>query len=177
MRTEIQRMTEDPQFKERLEALWNFGLKPGSAGTDEGEANTTGVQGERTVQSVIRGALPMLKRAALLSVFVNLVALFPAVFSLQVYDRVIYRGGLNTLVALLIGMAILMAADLILRSFRARVLRVAAVKIDGQIASDLMTKYVNIMKSGGITHAITAKKPAVAAPLAVKGPVTVLQIK
>ncbi|HEY1059045.1 MAG TPA: ATP-binding cassette domain-containing protein [Limnobacter sp.] len=131
-------------FKERLEALWNFGLKPCSTTADENEAGATGIQGERTVQSVIRGALPMLKRAALLSVFVNLVALFPAVFSLQVYDRVIYRGGLNTLVALLIGMAILMAADLILRSFRARVLRVAAVKIDGQIASDLMNKILAI---------------------------------
>ncbi|MCQ8897273.1 ATP-binding cassette domain-containing protein [Limnobacter humi] len=131
-------------FKERLEALWNFGLKSGSNAGEEGEAAALGQQGERTVQSVIRGALPMLKRAALLSVFVNLVALFPAVFSLQVYDRVIYRGGLNTLVALLIGMAILMAADLILRSFRARVLRVAAVKIDGQIASDLMNKILAI---------------------------------
>lgn len=132
-------------FKERLEALWNFGLKPQAHKTaDEPGTELVQLPEGNTVQQVIRGALPLLKRAALLSVFVNLIALFPAVFSLQIYDRVIYRSGLNTLVALLIGMAIILAADLILRSFRARVLRVAAVKIDGQIASLLMNKILSI---------------------------------
>lgn len=124
-------------FKERLEALWNFGLKPEkSSETAADGSSASEVSNSKTVEGVIRSALPLLKRAALLSIFVNLVALFPAVFSLQVYDRVIYRSGLNTLTALLIGMGILLAADLILRSFRARVLRVAAVKIDGQVARD-----------------------------------------
>jgi ATP-binding cassette, subfamily C, bacterial LapB len=127
-------------FKERLEAFWNFGLKPSEENVVNGESKEEG----QTVKYVIRGAFPFLKRAALLSVFVNLVGLFPAIFSLQVYDRVIYRSGLNTLTALLIGMGILLAADLILRSFRARVLRVAAVRIDGEIASRLMNKILSI---------------------------------
>lgn len=132
-------------FKERLEALWNFGLKPEKSGDAAADgSNAVDASNSKTVEGVIRSALPLLKRAALLSIFVNLVALFPAVFSLQVYDRVIYRSGLNTLTALLIGMGILLAADLILRSFRARVLRVAAVKIDGQIASKLMNKILSI---------------------------------
>ncbi|HEX4878421.1 MAG TPA: peptidase domain-containing ABC transporter [Limnobacter sp.] len=131
-------------FKERLEALWNFGLKSDKDQEEGARHDQPSSPDSRAVESVIRGALPLLKRAALLSIFVNLVALFPAVFSLQVYDRVIYRSGLNTLTALLIGMGILLAADLILRSFRARVLRVAAVKIDGQIASKLMNKILAI---------------------------------
>jgi len=126
-------------FKERLESLWNFGLKPAEDAQSLGEAEKG-----QTVKHVIRGTFPLLKRAALLSVFVNLVGLFPAIFSLQVYDRVIYRSGLNTLTALLIGMTIILAADLILRSFRARVLRVAAVRIDGDVASKLMDKILAI---------------------------------
>jgi len=131
-------------FKERLESLWNFGLKPAPEGDGKSEPEHEGPTGSKTVESIVRKAMPLLKRAALLSIFVNLVALFPAVFALQVYDRVIYRSGLNTLTALLIGMGILLAADLILRSFRARVLRVAAVKIDGQIAGRLMNKILAI---------------------------------
>lgn len=133
-------------FKERLEAIWNFGLQQvaGKPGSDEDTESTTPVVSDKTVSGVVRGAFPMLKRAALISVFVNLVGLFPAIFSLQVYDRVIYRSGLNTLTALLIGMAIILSADLILRSFRARVLRVAAVRIDGDIAGRLMNKLLAI---------------------------------
>ena len=133
-------------FKERLESLWNFGLKNKPEGQGDGahEPEQAGPAGSKTVEGIVRKAMPLLKRAALLSIFVNIVALFPAVFALQVYDRVIYRSGLNTLTALLIGMGILLAADLILRSFRARVLRVAAVKIDGQIAGRLMNKILSI---------------------------------
>lgn len=131
-------------FKERLESLWNFGLADEKKQGEVDENTPAAVQDGKVVKSIIRDALPLLKRAALLSIFVNLVALFPAVFALQVYDRVIYRSGLNTLTALLIGMAILLCADLILRSFRARVLRVAAVKIDGQIASRLIDKVLAI---------------------------------
>ncbi|WP_288109174.1 ATP-binding cassette domain-containing protein [Limnobacter sp.] len=133
-------------FKERLEAIWNFGLQQvaGKPSSDNQTESTDSVSADKTVSGVVRGAFPMLKRAALISVFVNLVGLFPAIFSLQVYDRVIYRSGLNTLTALLIGMAIILSADLILRSFRARVLRVAAVRIDGDIAGRLMNKLLAI---------------------------------
>lgn len=133
-------------FKERLEAIWNFGLQQvaGKQASDGEAESTSSVVSDKTVSGVVRGAFPMLKRAALISVFVNLVGLFPAIFSLQVYDRVIYRSGLNTLTALLIGMTIILAADLILRSFRARVLRVAAVRIDGDIAGRLMNKLLAI---------------------------------
>lgn len=78
-------------FKERLEALWNFGLKSERSGEDKADQGSIEPNQSKTVEGVIRSALPLLKRAALLSIFVNLVALFPAVFSLQVYDRVIYR--------------------------------------------------------------------------------------
>ncbi|HEX5485086.1 MAG TPA: ATP-binding cassette domain-containing protein [Limnobacter sp.] len=133
-------------FKERLEAIWNFGLQQvaGKPSSDNQTESPNSVSTDKTVSGVVRGAFPMLKRAALISVFVNLVGLFPAIFSLQVYDRVIYRSGLNTLTALLIGMAIILSADLILRSFRARVLRVAAVRIDGDIAGRLMNKLLAI---------------------------------
>ena len=130
-------------FQERLIALKQYGLKwVNSSETSSHQELKTSKAG--TVKEVIAETVPYLKRAALLSVFVNLVALFPAIFSLQVYDRVIYRSGLNTLTALLIGMVIVLAADLILRSFRARVLRVAAVRIDADIANRLMNKLLAV---------------------------------
>ena len=63
---------------------------------------------------------------------------------MQVYDRVIYRSGLNTLTALLVGMVIILGADLVLRSVRARVLRVSAVRLDAEIANQLMRKLLRI---------------------------------
>lgn len=129
-------------FKERLEALWNFGLRTDS--DDKAKPSEGTAEKGKTVQHIIRQSFPLLKRAALLSVFVNLVGYFPAIFSLQVYDRVIYRSGLNTLTALVIGVVIMLVADFMLRSIRAKFLRIAAVRIDGEISNKLLQKFLAI---------------------------------
>jgi ATP-binding cassette subfamily C protein LapB len=128
-------------FSKRLAELKNFGLK---TTVDESAQRADVPSGERTTKTIIRETMPLLKRAAWLSIFVNLLGLFPAIFSMQVYDRVIYRSGLNTLTALLIGMVVILGADLVLRSVRARVLRVSAVRLDAEIANQLMRKLLRI---------------------------------
>ena len=49
-----------------------------------------------------------------LSLFVNLLALAVPVFTMQVYDRVVFQGGLSTLHGLLIGMIGVLGVDYIL---------------------------------------------------------------
>lgn len=128
-------------FSKRLAELTNFGLSKSEKA--EGQSKGAGKQNRMTAD-IIRETMPLLKRAAMLSIFVNLLGLFPAIFSMQVYDRVIYRSGLNTLTALLVGMVVILGADLVLRSVRARVLRVSAVRLDAEIANQLMRKLLRI---------------------------------
>ena len=129
-------------FSKRLSELKNFGLGAVTEGHSVAKSRT--LDTHRTTKEIVRETMPLLKRAALLSIFVNLLGLFPAIFSMQVYDRVIYRSGLNTLTALLVGMVIILGADLVLRSVRARVLRVSAVRLDAEIANQLMRKLLRI---------------------------------
>lgn len=70
------------------------------------------------------------REIALLSLFLNLLALAVPVFSLQVYDRVVFHAGLNTLAALVIGMVVVVAFDFVLRQARTRIVQSVAVHID-----------------------------------------------
>ncbi|HEU4621124.1 MAG TPA: ATP-binding cassette domain-containing protein [Burkholderiaceae bacterium] len=113
---------------------------PTSEASHEATASTNATQGEhQVIAHAISGSMPTLKRALAVSVVVNIVALLPAVFMLQIYDRVIYRSGLSTLAALVIGMALTLAIDLLLRRRRASMLRDAAVQIDAKISHGLIS--------------------------------------
>ncbi len=88
--------------------------------------------------------LPLKPRFAeifLHSFFINLLALAVPIFSLQVYDRVIGHRGLTTLVALVIGVALALAFDFLLRQARSRMLQSAAVAIDARIGRMLYARF------------------------------------
>ena len=74
------------------------------------------------------------KQVMWLALAINFIALFASLFSLQVYDRVIQKGGLVTLVALIIGMVFALALDQILREGRGVLLRRIGVRIEVVIA-------------------------------------------
>ena len=70
----------------------------------QGRTNTEWLRGvTRPLRSIYREVL-------LLSLFINFLALAVPVFSLQVYDRVIFSSGLTTLQGLVIGMVVVVAA-------------------------------------------------------------------
>ncbi|WP_416897925.1 MAG: peptidase domain-containing ABC transporter [Minwuia sp.] len=71
------------------------------------------------------------------SFIVNLLAIAVPIFVLQVYDRVVFHGGLSTLQGLVIGMFVAVLFDFLLRQGRARLLRSAAVEIDVTLARAL----------------------------------------
>ena len=76
----------------------------------------------------------------LLSLFINFLALAVPVFSLQVYDRVIFSSGLTTLQGLFIGMIVVVAFDYILRQTRGRMMQRAALRIDVGVADKVFKK-------------------------------------
>ena len=79
-----------------------------------------------------------------LSLFVNLLALAVPVFTMQVYDRVVFQGGLSTLHGLLIGMIGVLGVDYILRTSRGRILQTVALRIDVHIGRALFEKLMSL---------------------------------
>ena len=87
-------------------------------------------QTRKWLKPVLRPARGVLREVLMLSLFVNLIALSVPLFVLQIYDRVVFHGGLSTLKALALGMIIALGFDFLLRQARSRILQKAAVQID-----------------------------------------------
>lgn len=85
---------------------------------------------------------PAFREVIAMSAFINILALALPVFILQVYDRVVFYQGLSTLKALIIGVAIAISFDFILRQARARLLQRAAVHIDARLGEALFDKLI-----------------------------------
>lgn len=74
----------------------------------------------------------------------SLLALSAAIYSMQVYDRVIPSDSTNTLMVLTIGVAIVYALELILRTFRAYIIDYAGKKVDLDISEKVFNQGVGI---------------------------------
>ncbi len=83
---------------------------------------------------------PVFKEVLTVSLFVNLIAVAVPVFVLQVYDRVVFHAGLTTLQGLVIGMALVIAFDFILRQTRAKVMQSVALRLDVLVGRRLFEK-------------------------------------
>lgn len=86
------------------------------------------------LQDILRPLEGAYKQVVWIALAINFIALFASLFSLQVYDRVIQKGGLVTLTALVIGMVFALALDQILRQGRGVLLRRVGVRIEVAIA-------------------------------------------
>lgn len=86
------------------------------------------------LQEILQNLQGAYKQVMWLALAINFIALFVSLFSLQVYDRVVQKGGLVTLVALIIGMVFALALDQILREGRGVLLRRMGVRIEVAIA-------------------------------------------
>ena len=81
-----------------------------------------------------------ISKAALISVPISLFALLPSVFALVVFDRVIYRQGVSTLIALLAGIAVTILIEWYFRRLRAEKLREAGALLDWTLSSTLLER-------------------------------------
>ena len=71
----------------------------------------------------LRASARQLAGVAVFSGVVNLLTLSGSLYMLQVYDRVVGHHGVSTLKGLVIGMAVLLVFDFVLRQTRARTSR------------------------------------------------------
>ncbi|MBK8175173.1 MAG: ATP-binding cassette domain-containing protein [Rhodospirillales bacterium] len=88
----------------------------------------------------LRPVWSMYREIMALSLFVNLLALAVPVFVMQVYDRVVFHAGIETLKGLVIGMACILLFDWILRQSRARILQRVALRLDVCVGRSLYEK-------------------------------------
>lgn len=102
------------------------------------------VRTRRWIWDVLQPLLPVFGEVLVLSLFINLLALAVPVFTMQVYDRVIFHSGLNTLAALVFGMGVVLAFDFILRQARARILQRVALRIDASVGRALFQRLVSL---------------------------------
>ena len=73
--------------------------------------------------------------ALLLSLGIALLGLAPSIYATQIMGRFVSHGRTNTLVALLVGLAIAMLGELLLRVMRFRVLSAVAAEADEELAN------------------------------------------
>ena len=92
------------------------------------------------VREILAPLRSLYRDIGIISFFVNLLALAVPVFSMQMYDRVIFNNAFETMTGLLIGMMIVFAFDYILRDARSRMMQRAALEIDVKVGRAL---YVN----------------------------------
>ena len=92
------------------------------------------------LRSLLQPVQGLYREVLALSLFVNLLVLSVPLFVLSVYDRVVFHGGLTTLEALLIGMAVALAFDFVLRQARSRIFQRVALKIDIELGRALFQK-------------------------------------
>ena len=75
------------------------------------------------------------------SLFINILALATPIFVLQVYDRVVFQSGLDTLKALILGVFIALVFDFILRQARSRLLQFISLKVDGRLGDAVFDRF------------------------------------
>jgi len=96
------------------------------------------------LRPLLKPLAPSIREVAALSLFVNVLALGLPVFVLQVYDRVVYYHGFETLYGLVAGILIVIGFDYVLRQARSRILQRAAMLIDINLGQKLYDKFMSL---------------------------------
>ena len=91
------------------------------------------------LRSFLQPLKPVFREVMVMSFFINVMALAVPVFTLQVYDRVIFHAGISTLYGLIVGMVLVLVFDYILRHARSRVMQTVALRVDVHLAADFST--------------------------------------
>ncbi len=87
---------------------------------------------------------PAYRQALVMAFAINMLALLTALFSLQVYDRVVAHAGYASLVALVLGMLLVVAVDYMLRYGRALLLQRVGASIEVGIARDVFKRLMHL---------------------------------
>lgn len=92
------------------------------------------------LSQIVAPLRPVAREILAFSLFVNLLALAVPIFVMQVYDRVIGHSAMETLKGLLIGVALVLLFDYVLKQARSRVMQMVALRMDVEIGTRLFDK-------------------------------------
>jgi ATP-binding cassette, subfamily C, bacterial LapB len=107
------------------------------------ETGSTAINWEKDwLHALMLSVRPAYKQALIVSFFVNLLALASSMFSMNVYDKVVFHSGLYTLAALVIGMLFVMFFEHVLRSVRAELLQQTGVRLEVEIGRRLFGRFL-----------------------------------
>ena len=84
------------------------------------------------------------RQALALSFAINILGLFAAVYSMQVYDHVVGHAGYSTLAALVIGMAIAIVMDHAFRAGRSLLLQRIGARVEVAMARETLHRMLNL---------------------------------
>lgn len=127
----LRKFLTDPAPVEELARRTAAGPAPASWGKD-------------WLHALMLSVRPAYKQALVVSLFVNILALTASVFSLQVYDKVVFHGGLYTLTALVIGMVFVIFFEHALRAARAELLQNIGVRLEIAIGRQLFGRILKL---------------------------------
>ena len=128
--------------RSRIENLWRFLADPGP-NRPAGEDRDAPQDGD-WLRSLMLSVRPAYKQAVIVSLFVNLLALAASVFTLQVYDKVVFHNGMYTLTAMVLGMLFVMFFEYLLRTTRAELLQRTGVRLEVEIGRRLFARFLSL---------------------------------
>src|SRR5215217_3547857 len=99
-----------------------------------------GIELPAEMAEAVRACRPHFVAAAALSFFINLLFLAPAIYMLQVYDRVVATGGKITLAFITIAVALALMTLAMLDALRNRLLVRASLRLEALLASKIMER-------------------------------------
>lgn len=94
--------------------------------------------------SVIKECRGLYRDVIISAVVINFFSVAMPLFVMNIYDRVVPNGAIETLWMLACGVAIVLVADLVLKMVRNYYVELAASRIDVKVSSSLMEKILNI---------------------------------
>jgi PrtD family type I secretion system ABC transporter len=99
-----------------------------------------GIELPKDLAEAVEACRPHFLAAGVFSLFINLLFLAPAIYMLQVYDRVVATGGKATLLFITIALAISLLALSALDAIRNRLLVRASIRLDALLAPKILRR-------------------------------------
>lgn len=99
-----------------------------------------GIKLPRDMAEAVEACRPHFLAAAVFSLFLNLLFLAPAIYMLQVYDRVVATGGKMTLLFITLALAVALFALSALDAIRNRLLVRASLRLDALLAPKILKR-------------------------------------
>lgn len=109
-----------------------------------------GIELPRPLADAVRSCRPHFLAAAVFSFLLNLLYLAPALYMLQVYDRVISTGGKMTLLFVTLALAIALLTLSALDAVRSRLMVRASIRLEAAIAPTLLRRMLSVGGSANV---------------------------